>query len=115
MECRPSADPGESRASAESVEIAVEVAYALPQRAVVKTFRLSTPATVADALARARSDPEYYGVDWDRAPVGIFGVPAARQRGLRDGDRIEIYRALAVDPKAARRARAKGTGSPRPR
>ena len=96
--------------SAESGEIAVEVAYALPQRAVVKTFRLSAPATLADALARARSDPEYCGVDWDRAAVGIFGVPAARQRGLRDGDRIEIYRALAVDPKAARRARAKQSG-----
>lgn len=102
---------------AESGEIAVEVAYALPHCAVVKTFRLSAPATIADALARARSDPEYCGVDWDRAAVGIFGVPAARQRGLRAGDRIEIYRALKVDPKAARRARAKqqkGTGSPRP-
>ena len=95
-------------------EIAVEVAHALPQRAVVKTFRFSAPATVADALARARGDPEYCGVDWDRAAVGIFGVPAARQRSLRDGDRIEIYRPLKVDPKAARRARAKQkrTGSP---
>lgn len=101
--------------SAEPAEIAVEVAYALPLRAVVKTFRLSATATIADALARARGDPEYCGVDWDRAAVGIFGVPAARQRGLRDGDRVEIYRALAVDPKAARRARAKETGSPRPR
>jgi putative ubiquitin-RnfH superfamily antitoxin RatB of RatAB toxin-antitoxin module len=26
---------------------------------------------------------------------------------LRDGDRIEIYRPLTADPKAARRARAK--------
>jgi uncharacterized protein len=114
MESRRSADLGEPRVS---VEIAVEVAYALPQRAIVKTFRLSAPATVADALARARIDPDYGAVDWDRAAVGIFGVPAARQRGLRDGDRIEIYRALAVDPKAARRARAqqKGTGSLRPR
>jgi uncharacterized protein len=83
------------------------VVYALPQRAVAKTFRLSASATVADALARASGDPEYCGIDWDHAPVGIFGVLAARQRVLRDGDRIEIYRALAVDPKAARRARAK--------
>ena len=104
--------------SAESAEILVEVAYALPQRAVVKTFRLPVPATISDALARARGDPDYCGVDWDRAAVGIFGVPATRQRGLRDGDRIEIYRALAVDPKTARRARSnqqRRTGSPRPR
>jgi putative ubiquitin-RnfH superfamily antitoxin RatB of RatAB toxin-antitoxin module len=111
MERRPSADPGEVRASAESGEIVVEVAHALPHRAIVKTFRLSAPATLADALAVARSDPEYCGVDWDRAAVGIFGVPAPRQRVLRDGDRVEIYRALAVDPKAARRARAKNERS----
>jgi putative ubiquitin-RnfH superfamily antitoxin RatB of RatAB toxin-antitoxin module len=103
--------------STESAEIVVEVAYAPPQRAVVKSFRLSVPATLADALAMARGDPDYGGVDWDRAAVGIFGVPAVRQRALRDGDRVEIYRPLAVDPKTARRARAKQhrTGSPRPR
>jgi putative ubiquitin-RnfH superfamily antitoxin RatB of RatAB toxin-antitoxin module len=93
--------------SAESGEIVVEVAHALPQRAIVKTFRLTAPATLADALAMARGDPDYCGIDWDRAAVGIFGVPAARQRALRDGDRVEIYRPLEVDPKAARRARAK--------
>jgi uncharacterized protein len=102
--------------SAESAQIVVEVAYALPHRAVIKTFRLPSTATIADALAVARRDPEFCGVDWERAAVGIFGMPSTRERGLRDGDRIEIYRPLAVDPKAARRARAKhkGTGPHRP-
>ena len=107
MERRQPADSRRERAGGESEEIVVEVAYALPQRGVVKTFRLSATATLADALAMARSDPDYLGVDWDRAAVGIFGVPVSRERALRDGDRVEIYRALAVDPKAARRARAK--------
>ena len=92
--------------SAEPQELAVEVVYALPQRAVVKIFRLTAPATVAEALALAQSDPEYSGIDWERAAVGIFGARVDRHRRLRNGDRIEIYRALALDPKAARRARA---------
>jgi uncharacterized protein len=92
--------------SAPPLELAVEVAYALPQRAVVKIFRLTAPATVAEALALARSDPEYAGIDWERAAVGIFGARVDRQRRLQNGDRIEIYRALALDPKTARRARA---------
>ena len=88
-------------------ELAVEVAYALPQRAVVKIFRLTAPATVAEALALARSDPEYSGIDWERAAVGIFGARVELHRRLQHGDRIEIYRALAADPKAARRVRAR--------
>jgi len=91
--------------SAPPLELAVEVAYALPQRAVVKIFRLTAPATVAEALALARNDPEYSGIDWDRAAVGIFGSRVDRHRRLQNGDRVEIYRALAVDPKAARRER----------
>jgi len=92
--------------SAEPQELAVEVVYALPQCAVVKIFRLTAPATVAEALALAQSDPEYRGIDWERAAVGIFGARVDRHRRLQNGDRIEIYRALALDPKAARRARA---------
>ena len=100
--------------SAEPRELCVEVAYALAQRAVVKTFRLPAPATVAEALAMARSDPAYSGIDWDRAGIGIFGAPVTRHRRLREGDRIEIYRTLLVDPKAARRSRVERARATRP-
>ncbi len=87
--------------------IVVEVVYALPERAVVKTFRLPSPAKLGDALALAAADPDFSGIDVDRAVVGIFGRPAGREQLLKAADRIELYRPLAVDPKAARRARAK--------
>ncbi len=41
------------------------------------------------------------------AAVGVYGEARPREQVLKAGDRVEIYRALAVDPKAARRARAK--------
>jgi len=51
--------------------------------------------------------------------VGVFGIIADARQALRDGDRVEIYRPLAADPKLARRARVrqarKRPGSPRPR
>ena len=40
--------------------------------------------------------------------VGIFSKPVRLQSLLRNGDRVEIYRALLLDPKEARRVRARG-------
>ncbi len=87
--------------------LCVEVVFADPARQVVKTYRLPAPATVAQALALAAADPEFAGVDCLHAPVGIFGRATAPTEALADGDRVEIYRPLAVDPKAARRSRAR--------
>jgi uncharacterized protein len=48
--------------------------------------------------------------------VGIFGRVCDPGQLLADGDRVEIYRPLAADPKSARRARAReARKNPRPR
>jgi putative ubiquitin-RnfH superfamily antitoxin RatB of RatAB toxin-antitoxin module len=52
----------------------------------------------------ARSVAE--AAEWQTGLVGIFGEICGRDRRLQDGDRVELYRSLIVDPKAARRARA---------
>ena len=88
-------------------DISVEVSYAEPQRAVVKTYRLSSAASVGDALRLAAADPDFAGVDVAHSAVGIFGKLAPLSQMLNDGDRVEIYRPLAADPKSARRARAR--------
>jgi putative ubiquitin-RnfH superfamily antitoxin RatB of RatAB toxin-antitoxin module len=84
----------------------IEIAYAEPQRAIVKTFDLPAGSCVADALRLAALDPDFSGVDLANSPVGIFGRLTRPDAVLKDGDRLEIYRPLATDPKAARRARA---------
>jgi putative ubiquitin-RnfH superfamily antitoxin RatB of RatAB toxin-antitoxin module len=88
-------------------EISVEVSYAEPQRAVVKTYRLGSAASVGDALRLAAADPDFAGVDLAHSAVGIFGKLAPASQLLNGGDRVEIYRPLAADPKSARRARAR--------
>jgi uncharacterized protein len=84
----------------------IEVAYAEPQRAIVKVFRLAAGSNVADALRLAALDPDFAGVDLANSAFGIFGRLARRDHALQQGDRIEIYRPLMADPKVARRARA---------
>jgi len=45
-------------------------------------------------------------VDLANSALGIFGRLTRTDHALQEGDRIEIYRPLAADPKVARRARA---------
>lgn len=98
----------------------VEVICALPDRAVVKAYRVNSPASVADVLALAAADRDFSGIDVIGSAVGIFGTAVTRDRILRPGDRVELYRALAADPKEARRervqrARSRRSGGARPR
>lgn len=80
--------------------IQVEVIYALPDGADTVTVRLPVGATVREALEKSRLLSAAQG------KVGIFGKVVALDAPLADGDRVEIYRPLAADPKEARRRRA---------
>jgi putative ubiquitin-RnfH superfamily antitoxin RatB of RatAB toxin-antitoxin module len=81
------------------------VAYATPQGQSLWTVELPEQATVADALSAARSAANRDDVPWDTAPLGIFGQPCNRADVPAEGDRIEIYRPLAADPRERRRQR----------
>jgi uncharacterized protein len=87
----------------------IEIVYAEPQRAIHRSLRLAPGSRVADALQVAALDPHFAGVDLWNAALGIFGRLTRADHALQDGDRIEIYRPLTADPKAARRARAQRT------
>ncbi len=82
------------------------VAFATPERQWSWQVLLPEDATVADALAAARAQSGDVDVPWD-ADVGIFGELCERGTVPRDGDRIEIYRPLRLDPKESRRERAR--------
>jgi hypothetical protein len=85
--------------------IRVEIVYAEPHRAIVKTLSLAAGSCIADALRWAALDPDFNSVDLVNSPLGVFGRAAGKEYVLKEGDRIEIYRPLAADPKAARRSR----------
>jgi uncharacterized protein len=86
------------------------IAYATPGRQYLWRVELPLDATIAEALAAARRQAtcpsgEAAAIPWDSAPVGVFGEPRSRSDGCADGDRIELYRPLARDPRERRRER----------
>jgi uncharacterized protein len=93
-----------------TAELDIEIVYAEPHRVIAKSFRLAEGSRVADAVRLAALDPDFSALDLANSPLGIFGKLARAEQTLRDGDRLEIYRPLAADPKVARRARAARAG-----
>lgn len=92
--------------------ISVEVVYATATQQLVMEVsvrpgtRLSAAVVASGILARF---PE---IDLSTTKLGIYGKRADPDTVLSDGDRVEIYRPLLVDPKEARRQRAgKGVSS----
>ena len=79
----------------------VEVVDARPQGARAVRVKLPAGATLRDALAASGLD-----LDLERQAFGIFGKRAGLDAPLSPGDRVEVYRPLAVDPKEARKRRA---------
>jgi hypothetical protein len=80
----------------------VEVAYATPEKQKILSVRLMPGSTVQDALDASGIEKEFPGIDLANAKVGIFSEIVERDTVLRPYDRIEIYRPLSIDPKAAR-------------
>ena len=91
--------------------IHVEVAFALPFKQRIVTLEVPQGTTAVDAVRLADLPsffPEVEGEIFEQAPLGIFGkiLKAPAQHRLSSGDRVEVYRQLEIDPKAARLARA---------
>jgi uncharacterized protein len=84
----------------------IEIVWIGPHGVTAKDYRVEVPCTVQDALSLAALDPEFTLAGLDSATVGVFGRIVSRGELLADGDRIEVCRGPAIDPKLARRARA---------
>jgi putative ubiquitin-RnfH superfamily antitoxin RatB of RatAB toxin-antitoxin module len=84
----------------------VEVAHARPEKQVLLSVEVPAGATVRYAIEHSGIRDAFPDLVVDPARVGIFGRKAGLDEKLREGDRVEIYRPLIVDPKEARRKRA---------
>lgn len=85
----------------------VEIVFATPEEQVIRTLQLADGATVRDAVLASGFTEQFEQLVLDETPVGIYGVRVTYADELQDGDRVELYRPLVVDPMDARRARAK--------
>jgi putative ubiquitin-RnfH superfamily antitoxin RatB of RatAB toxin-antitoxin module len=69
---------------------------------------LPPSATIADALLTAREQLGDDGIDWEHGVTGIYGRRRPREYVPADGERVELYRPLRLDPKERRRQRSGG-------
>ncbi|HEX7111969.1 MAG TPA: RnfH family protein [Mizugakiibacter sp.] len=86
-----------------SESIAVEVVYAEAGQLFRRRLTLAAGATAMQAIEASglRAALPALAIDPDR--IGVFARHVAPDTPLRDGDRVEVYRPLRVDPKEARR------------
>ena len=93
-------------AGVEVRQLEVEIAYAEPNRQIVRSLQVPEGCTLLDAIQRSGLLAEIPGIDLAKNKVGIFGRLARLEDFVRQHDRIEIYRPLVADPKEMRRNRA---------
>jgi putative ubiquitin-RnfH superfamily antitoxin RatB of RatAB toxin-antitoxin module len=93
--------------------IVVEVAYALPNRQRLIALEVERGTTALAAVVLSGIAREFPEIDPERADMGIFAknldgktLPLPSVYQLKAQDRVEIYRPLMADPKAARAQRA---------
>ncbi len=90
--------------SASSFE--VEVAYATPGEQVLLSVKAEKGVTVRQVIERSGILEQFPEIDIETVKTGVFGKAAKQDAELNPGDRVEIYRPLIADPKAARKKRA---------
>jgi uncharacterized protein len=83
--------------------IEVEVAYAVPERQLIVKVEVPVGTTAIEAARLSGIEEQFPEIDLGKNRLGVFGKLCKPDRPLNAGDRVEIYRPLLVDPRAARR------------
>jgi putative ubiquitin-RnfH superfamily antitoxin RatB of RatAB toxin-antitoxin module len=84
----------------------VEVVYAGAGRLDAVRLVLDDGATVGQAIEASGVLSRHPEIEIRNQALGIYGRRVRSGDPLTDGDRVELYRRLSVDPKLARRERA---------
>lgn len=84
-------------------KIRIEVVLALATQQELRNIAVPPGTTVADAIRMSGIAAAFPQVQLDKLSVGVWGKVVDRSRLVLEGDRIEFYRPLPVDPRQARR------------
>ena len=88
-------------------DLAIEVVYALELRQTRLLLSVPPGSTVAEAIRLSGLLSYQPEIDMTRNKFGVFGGLVHPDTPVHAGDRIEIYRPLAADPREARRRRVR--------
>ena len=81
----------------------IGVAYGNARRQVWLNIELDEGATVSDAIERSGILKQFPEINLEKNKVGVYSKIVPLDSKLVDGDRVEIYAPLTVDPKTVKR------------
>lgn len=98
-----------------SKQIQVEVAFALPDKQMIIPLSVEEGCSLYEAAKASGIADKFPELDLESSDMGIFGKGEKDPKAgiLREGDRVEIYRALIADPKEVRKKRAEAAKAKR--
>lgn len=91
---------------ASEARLRVTVVYCARDRQWIVGVEVPAGSTLRDAVLASGLPQRVPGLDPAALDLGVFNELRKADEAVRDGDRIEVYRPLAIDPKQARRIRA---------
>ncbi|ENO84177.1 MAG TPA: RnfH family protein [Thauera aminoaromatica] len=86
----------------------ISVSYAHPEKPAWMRLDVDEGCTLRAAIERSGILARYEDIDLERNKVGIFGKIKPLETVLAEGDRVEIYQPIVIDPKTAPRRKRTG-------
>jgi putative ubiquitin-RnfH superfamily antitoxin RatB of RatAB toxin-antitoxin module len=83
----------------------VGVCYAEADRQLWMRLEVPDESTVEEAIKLSGVLKLYPEINLGTQKVGIFGKIATLETTVKEGDRVEIYRQITVDPQTVQRRR----------
>lgn len=87
----------------------VDVIYIAPKHEFYKSIALPQAANVEQAICQSGILEQCRHLTLNTLCIGIFNSIVTLDTVLQDGDRVEVYSDLVMDPMQARRLRAKAS------
>lgn len=86
--------------------IKIEVIFADQHQAEKVILQVSENTSVQEVIQRSEVLNKFPIIDLHKNKVGIFSKIVTLDTIVQDGDRVEIYQPLLIDPKQIRKQRA---------
>ncbi|MCF6766282.1 RnfH family protein [Thiotrichales bacterium 19S3-7] len=83
-----------------------EVCYALPNKQYLITVHLQENMTIRMLIVKSKILKFVPDLELEQLVIGVFSKKKQLDDMVQNGDRVEIYRPLTIDPMEARRIRA---------
>lgn len=87
----------------DTTPLSVSVTYADPDNPLWLKVRVAAGSTVEQAIRATDLLRRYPELDLEQIKIGIFGKTVSLDQPLSEGDRVELYQPISVDPKTVPR------------